>query len=80
MVLSGCIAFSAYGQEGLEIGKVTIVSPTAASLGKYADIPVNKNTGITEIAIPIFTATSGPLKLPISLSYHAHQSYSANRC
>ncbi|MGJ1436328.1 DUF5977 domain-containing protein [Sphingobacterium siyangense] len=71
IVLSGCIAFSAYGQEGLEIGKVTIVSPTAASLGKYADIPVNKNTGIPEIGIPIFTATSGPLKLPIRLSYHA---------
>ncbi|WP_343540186.1 DUF5977 domain-containing protein [Sphingobacterium thalpophilum] len=60
-----------FGQEGLEIGKVTISSPTAASLGKYVDIPVNKNTGIPEISIPIYTVSSGSLKLPVSLGYHA---------
>ncbi|QQT26036.1 RHS repeat domain-containing protein [Sphingobacterium spiritivorum] len=62
---------SAYGQEGKEIEKVTISSPTAATLGKYADIPVNKNTGIPDISIPIYTVNSGAIKLPISLSHHA---------
>lgn len=51
--------------------EVSIASPTAASLGKYADIPVNYHTGIPEIAIPIYTVKEGPLQLPISLSYHA---------
>lgn len=53
------------------IGRVTIASPTAASLGKYGDIPVSYHTGIPEISVPIYTVRSGSLKLPISLSYHA---------
>src|SRR5450432_442167 len=53
------------------IGKVSISSPTAASLGKYGDIPISYNTGIPNINIPIYTVESGSLKLPISLSYHA---------
>jgi hypothetical protein len=53
------------------IGKVSISSPTAASLGKYGDIPVSYNTGIPNINIPVYTIESGSLKLPVSLSYHA---------
>ena len=53
------------------INKITIASPTAASLGKYGDIPVNYHTGIPQISIPIYTISAGPLSLPISLSYHA---------
>lgn len=66
-----CFIHPIFGQGNKEIGKVTISSPTAASLGKYADVPINKNTGIPEISIPLYTVTSGPLRLPISLSYHA---------
>jgi hypothetical protein len=53
------------------IGNVSIASPTAASLGKYGDIPVSYHTGIPQIGIPVYTVQSGSLKLPISLSYHA---------
>ena len=53
------------------IGEVSIASPTAASLGKYADVPVSYHTGIPEISIPIYTVKSGSIELPISLSYHA---------
>src|SRR5579863_7043768 len=53
------------------IGNVSISSPTAASLGKYGDIPVSYNTGIPNISIPIYSVQAGSLKLPISLSYHA---------
>jgi YD repeat-containing protein len=52
-------------------GTVTIASPTAASLGKFGDIPVGYHTGIPDITIPIYTVQAGPLKLPVSLSYHA---------
>jgi hypothetical protein len=53
------------------ISKISIASPTAASLGKFGDVPVNYHTGIPQISIPIYTAAAGPLSLPISLSYHA---------
>jgi hypothetical protein len=53
------------------IGKVSIASPTAASLGKYGDFPVSYNTGLPQISIPIYTVQAGSLSLPISLSYHA---------
>lgn len=58
-------------QQDNPINKIAIASPTAASLGKYGDIPVNYHTGIPQISIPIYTASAGPLSLPISLSYHA---------
>ncbi len=50
--------------------QVSIASPTAASLSKYADIPVNNHTGIPEISILLYTVKEGPLTRPISLSYH----------
>jgi len=53
------------------IGNVTIASPTAAGLAKYADLPVGYNTGITSTGVPIYTVESGTLKLPVGLSYHA---------
>jgi YD repeat-containing protein len=52
-------------------GTVTIASPTAAALGKYADIPVSYHTGIPQINIPLYTVKAGSLELPIGLSYHA---------
>jgi len=53
------------------IGHVSIASPTAASLGKYGDIPVSYHTGIPQISLPIYTVKSGSLQLPVGLSYHA---------
>ena len=46
-------------------------SPTASSLGKYADIPVSYHTGVPNISVPLYTINEGDLSLPISLSYHA---------
>lgn len=53
------------------ISKVSIASPTAAALGKFGDVPVSYHTGIPNVNIPIYTISSGSLKVPISLSYHA---------
>ncbi|MGG9962142.1 hypothetical protein [Ferruginibacter sp. SUN106] len=58
-------------QDNNPISKISIASPTAASLGKYGDIPVSYHTGIPQIGIPIYTVSAGPLVLPISLNYHA---------
>src|SRR4051794_33866554 len=51
--------------------QVSTTSPTASSLGKFVDVPVDYYTGVPQIGIPIYTVQSGSLKLPISLSYHA---------
>src|SRR6266550_5163520 len=48
-----------------------VPSPTAASLGKFGDIPISYYTGVPVISIPLFTAKGKTLQLPISLSYHA---------
>jgi hypothetical protein len=51
--------------------KVTASSPTASSLGKYGDVPVSYHTGVPDISIPLYTIHEGPLKLPVTLNYHA---------
>src|SRR5262245_15979643 len=74
IILAGSILtfFSCDAQDTANvIGRVSIASPNAASLGKYGDIPVTYNTGTPQINIPIYTAEAGSLKLPITLSYHA---------
>ncbi|HEV7332738.1 MAG TPA: hypothetical protein VGN63_16990 [Flavisolibacter sp.] len=71
LLISLCILlFSATAQQN-PYNEVSIASPTAASLAKYADIPVSYHTGLPNIGIPIYTVKSGSLQLPISLSYHA---------
>ncbi|NEM97415.1 SpvB/TcaC N-terminal domain-containing protein [Pontibacter burrus] len=47
------------------------LSPTAAALGKYVDIPVSLSTGTPEISIPLYEVNGRDLSLPISLNYHA---------
>ncbi|MFC1223743.1 DUF5977 domain-containing protein [Pedobacter sp. BG31] len=46
-------------------------SPTAASLGKYGDIPVATYTGIPSIQIPLYEIKIGASSVPVSLSYYA---------
>jgi hypothetical protein len=47
------------------------ISPEAASFMKFGNIPVNSNTGVPGIDIPLFQIEAAGLKLPISLIYHA---------
>lgn len=51
--------------------QITPLSPNAASLWKFAQIPVNMYTGLPNISIPIYDIKSGALSVPISLNYHA---------
>lgn len=46
-------------------------SPTAASLGRYGEIPVTMYSGIPNINIPLFELESTKLSLPVSMSYQA---------
>lgn len=51
--------------------RVTVPSPTAASLGKFGDVPVSLHTGVPEVSIPLFVAKGRTLELPIVLKYHS---------
>jgi len=46
-------------------------SPKVSQLQKYIDYPVNHNTGIPNISIPLYEINTGSLNLPINISYHA---------
>ncbi|MDR1349125.1 MAG: hypothetical protein LBJ63_11995 [Prevotellaceae bacterium] len=47
------------------------LSPNAASMEVYGDIPVSLYTGTPEISIPLYDITVKDFTLPVSLSYHA---------
>ncbi|XHR93270.1 hypothetical protein ACFJIV_23515 [Mucilaginibacter sp. UC70_90] len=51
--------------------RITPPAPEAAALGKYGQIPVDKNSGIPQIAIPLYEIKTPRFSIPISLSYHA---------
>ncbi len=48
-----------------------IPTPTAASLGRYGDLPVSYYTGNPGISIPLYTMVSRGLELPVSLDYES---------
>lgn len=50
---------------------VKVTSPQATQFLRYGDVPVNVNSGVPEISIPIYTIKVGMLEIPITLSYHA---------
>ncbi|WP_140487078.1 hypothetical protein [Flavobacterium sp. GSA192] len=46
-------------------------SPQASAITLYGDYPVNHNTGLVDMRVPIYTVKSGSLSLPIDISFHA---------
>ena len=54
----------------LGTSRPTFSSPTAASLGRFGDVPVGLYTGQPDVRVPLFTAEgAGDLRLPVSLHY-----------
>lgn len=51
--------------------KFTPVSPEAAALAKIVNYPVNLNTGVPSITVPLYQIEARGVTLPVSLSYHA---------
>lgn len=73
-----CFLLLLFAMESLVLGQTKIgleslipPAPNAAELGKYSTMPVSTLTGIPDISFPLYEVTSGSLKLPITLSYHA---------
>jgi len=63
------VTFMAYGQESPL--PTNIQSPTAASLGKYGDLPVSFYTGAANISIPLTSLKVNNIPLNIGLNYDA---------
>jgi hypothetical protein len=68
-VLVFCLGIAAYAQ--VKAPRITPLSPNAAALWKFTELPVNLYTGIPSISIPLYEIKSGDIVVPISLSYHA---------
>ncbi len=51
--------------------QVSPMTPNAAALAKYVDVPVSYYTGTPQISVPLYELKSGSLSVPIALSYHA---------
>ncbi|GAA4459367.1 hypothetical protein GCM10023189_33000 [Nibrella saemangeumensis] len=51
--------------------KISPQSPNVAALGRFGEHPVNLNTGIPTITVPIYEIEAGTVKVPVSLDYHA---------
>ncbi|CAM1345216.1 hypothetical protein [Tenacibaculum amylolyticum] len=71
LIISAAIALGLLKGYGQELPQIIPLSPNAAEMTKYGEIPVGHFTGVPNIGIPIYTISSGDLKLPLSLSYHA---------
>jgi YD repeat-containing protein len=50
---------------------VSTVSPDAASLGRFGNVPVSYTTGVANITIPVFEIHAGKINIPIALDYHS---------
>ncbi len=50
---------------------LTMLSPTAAQLSEFGEVPVSPFTGVPQIEIPIYTINEGPHEFPLKLSYHS---------
>lgn len=68
--------FGVYSQK---INPVGVLSPNAASLGLYGEIPVSYYTGTPEISIPLYDIEVKDFKMPLSLNYHAAGVYADQR-
>lgn len=47
------------------------VAPEAAALAKMVNYPVNLNTGIPDISVPLYNLKIGEINFPLTLNYHA---------
>lgn len=71
-VLNVLLHLTTYGrQQQKQQQDITPVSPEAAALAKSVNYPVNLNTGVPDISIPLYTIETGGLVLPVTLEYHA---------
>ena len=65
-----------YGQQNEDqfsphLPRIVPVSPEAASLGKFGDVPINLSIGKLDFTIPLYTIKIGDFSYPIYLQYNS---------
>lgn len=63
--------FGQYALGQAENPQIIPVSPEAAALAKMVNYPVNYNTGVPDINIPLYEINVGGMTLPVTLQYHS---------
>ena len=53
----------------------SVQSPTAASLGRFGDVPVSAYTGSPDVSIPLFVLQGRTFELPLTLEHRQRQRY-----
>ena len=71
LIVTSLILTVSLGYSQPDIKKIVPLSPTAAEISKYGEIPVGLYTGVPDISIPIHQIQTANFNMPISLSYHA---------
>jgi|GEM_PF-6275424 len=71
ILVLGAASVDLSAQDKIELPKILLPSPDAASLGKFGDIPVSYQTGIPSISIPLYEIQTSRLSVPIGLNYHS---------
>ena len=74
LLLTCFYSFLTNGQEEshntTSLSEVSIPSPNAAGLAKYAEIPVGLYTGSANVSVPLGNVSINGYNLPISINYH----------
>lgn len=52
------------------LNKIIPLSPNAAALAKYGEIPVSHFTGTANVSVPLYTIKTKEFNFPLELSYH----------
>jgi YD repeat-containing protein len=71
LLLSGLLATHSFAQIGTLNSVAQPVSPNAAALGKFVEMPVSNYSGLADISIPLYTLQAKGINVPISLAYHS---------
>jgi hypothetical protein len=70
--LAVSVSFISFTQTvNYQLPKILLPSPAAQNFLRYGEIPVDMNTGVPRISIPLYTVKSRKLQFPITASYHA---------
>lgn len=70
IILAGWANFSV-AQVGTINAVPQILSPDAAALGKFVEVPVSNYSGLPQVEIPVYQFKAKDVTIPISLAYHA---------
>ncbi|MFT3823036.1 MAG: hypothetical protein QM731_03915 [Chitinophagaceae bacterium] len=73
LFINGALAQTGEGQHvgvKMEFNPIP-ASPNVAAFDKYGNLPVNVNTGVPQIEVPVYTIAMNGFSWPLRLSYHA---------